>query len=153
VYTEGALAPQVAWDKLASEPDVVALARSVPEFGGDALKAARFWVRTVLEHNDIDVIVDALHSTPSRPRHGVRTLVLVNAVDDAYVAAAEAQHLFAVLAPTCAPGDAVHRWIAGGHATAVLGRTEAFVAATIESFQLLDRRLAANEAAELRARL
>ena len=107
-----------------------------------ARAAAREWVRAVLEHNDVDVIVAALAAAPRRPRHGPRTLVMVNAVDDAYVDAREAQHLFDVLAPTCAPGDAVHHWIAGGHATAVLGHTDAFVDAVVESFALLDARLA-----------
>lgn len=148
VYTRGGLGPQVAWRVLAGEPQVQA-ARG--KHGGDAHKSARAWVRQVLEHNDVDVIVAALRDAPSRPPHGARSLVMCNAVDDAYVDAAEAQHLFAVLAPTCAPGDAVHRWISGGHTTAVLARTDAFMASCVESFDILERRLAANEQLEVAA--
>ena len=138
VYTSGALAPQVAWRSLAREPGVA----SGP--GGP-----RGHVRRVLEHNDIDVIVAALNAAPSRPSHGPRALVMCNAVHDKYVDPSEAQHLFRVLAPTCAPGDAVQRWISGGHVTAVLGSTPEFVTACVESFDLLDARLAALEAREL----
>ena len=150
VYTRGGLAPLVAWDVLAAEPRVRQIARQ--RFGGDARAAARAWVKEVLEHNDVDVIVAALkHAAPSRPVHAARTLVMVNAVDDGYVDASEAQHLFAVMAPTCAPGDAVHRWIAGGHATSVLARTDTFVRAVVESFDLLDRRLASQTAPQQQA--
>jgi len=149
VYTSGALAPQVAWAALSGEERVRAAAARA---GTDARTAARAWVKEALEHNDVDVIVAALAAAPSRPPHGPRTQVMVNAVDDAYVDAAEAQHLFDVLGATCAPGDAVHRWVAGGHATAVLTHSDSFVAAVVESFALLDARLAA-EAAQPRARL
>ena len=135
VYTDGGLAPQVAWRVLAAER-------------GGSRQAARAWVRSVLEHQEVGALVAALSGMPGQ---GPRSLVMCNAVDDAYVAAAEAQHLFAVLAPTCAPGDAVHRWIAGGHVTSVLGRAHTFVDACVESFDLLDARLAAIEAQELRA--
>jgi hypothetical protein len=135
VYTDGGLAPQVAWRALAAERNCSAA-------------EARAWVRSVLEHQEIGALVAALAGVSGQ---GPRTLVMCNAVDDAYVAAAEAQHLFAVLAPTCAPGDAAHHWIAGGHVTSVLSRAHTFVDATVESFDLLDKRLAADEAAEVEA--
>jgi hypothetical protein len=135
VYTDGGLAPQVAWRALAAER-------------GGSRVAARAWVRSVLEHQEVGALVAALSGVPGQ---GPRSLVMCNAVDDAYVAAKEAQHLFAVLAPTCAPGDAVHRWIAGGHVTSVLGRAHTFVETCVESFDILDARIAADEAAELRA--
>lgn len=141
VYTSGALAPQVAWRALAKEPGVSA-----------GLGGPRGHVRRVLEHNDIDVIVAALNAAPSRPPHGPRALVMCNAVHDKYVDPSEAQHLFQVLAPTCAPGDAVQRWIGGGHVTAVLASTPDFVTACVESFDVLDARLAALEAQELGTR-
>jgi hypothetical protein len=133
VYTDGGLAPQVAWRALAAER-------------GGSLAGARAWVRAVLEHTEIGALVASLAGVPGQ---GPRTLVMCNAVDDAYVAAAEAQHLFAVLAPTCGAGDSVHHWIAGGHVTSVLARAHTFVAACVESFDMLDARLAANEADEL----
>lgn len=135
VYTDGGLAPQVAWRALAAEQ-------------GGSIPAARAHVRAVLEHNDVGALVARLSGTPGQ---GPRTLVMVNAVDDGYVAAREPQHLFAVLAPTCGTGDAVHRWISGGHITSVLGRAHTFVAAVVESLDLLDARLASDEAADLAA--
>ena len=132
VYSEGVLSSQVAWRTFTREL-------------GCTLAEAREHVKQVLNNNDIQSVIAAMSPLPNM---GPRSCCMLNARDDKYVTAAEAQYLFTSLAPTCAPGDATLSYLPGGHATSVLLGAPHFVRTIVASFDMLEHRLAILQRAE-----